>query len=67
MSGCDFIVVVVVGYEVGICVGEFFGCLYYKVFYMIGIVGMVVVVVMVGWLFGLLLEWMFDVFGLVGM
>ncbi len=65
-SGQDFLVASIVGYEVGIRVGEFLGRSHYKVFHTTGTAGSVAAAAAVGHLLKLTPEQMLHAFGSAG-
>src|SRR5690606_35254296 len=65
-SGKDLLVASVVGYEVGIRVGEFLGRSHYKIFHTTGTVGTLAAAVTVGRLLGLNAEQMLHALGSAG-
>jgi len=65
-SGQDFLVASIVGYEVGIRVGEFLGRSHYKVFHTTGTAGSIAAAAAVGYLLKLSPEQMLHAFGSAG-
>ena len=65
-SGRDILTAAVVGYEVGIRIGEFLGRSHYKVFHTTGTAGTVAAAAVVGRLLGLSPVQMLDAFGSAG-
>ena len=66
VSGRDFLVAAVAGYEVGIRVGEFLGRSHYKIFHTTGTAGTVAAAAAVGRLLGLDAQAMLDAIGSAG-
>lgn len=65
-SGTEVLVSIVVGYEVGIRVGEFLGLSHYKIFHTTGTAGTIAAAAAVGSLLKLSTEQMLDAFGSAG-
>ncbi|MBT9460384.1 MAG: MmgE/PrpD family protein [Rugosibacter sp.] len=65
-SGKDFLLAVVVGYEVGIRVGEFLGRSHYRIFHTTGTAGTLAAAAAAGSLLGLNAEQMLHAFGSAG-
>lgn len=65
-SGADLLTAAVVGYEVGVRVGEFLGQGHYKVFHTTGTAGVLAAAATVGRLLGLSPDQMLDAFGSAG-
>lgn len=65
-SGKDFLLAVVVGYEVGIRVGEFLGRSHYRIFHTTGTAGALAAAAAAGSLLGLNAEQMLHAFGSAG-
>ncbi|WP_432260912.1 MmgE/PrpD family protein [Cupriavidus sp. TMH.W2] len=65
-SGKEFLTAAIVGYEVGIRVGEFLGRSHYRVFHTTGTAGTLAAAAAAGRLLGLTAEQMLDAFGSAG-
>jgi 2-methylcitrate dehydratase PrpD len=65
-SGAELLTAIVVGYEVGIRVGEFLGISHYKIFHTTGTAGTIAAAAAVGSLLKLTSEQMLDAFGSAG-